>query len=190
MSRFFWSSNDPMGGFRTICPEKIGSSNHPMPLFNIYPTGPGWSSSIQPSNGLFFETMSRFFGSSNDPMGGFRTICPDFFGSSNHPMPIFNIYPTGPVWSSSIQPSNGLFFETMSRFFRVIQSFNASFQHISNRTSLEFIHPTIQWSIFRNYVPFFLGHPMIQWVVFEQYVPIFSGHPIIQCLFSTYIQQD
>merc|ERR1712112_149649 len=87
-------------------------------------------------------------------------------------MSLFNIYPTGPVWSSSIKPSNGLFFETMSRIFWVIQSSNVSFQHISNRTSLEFIHQTIQWSIFRNYVPNFLGHP------------------IIQCLFSTYIQQD
>ena len=63
----------------------------------------------------------------------------------------------------------------MSRFFRVIQSSNAYFQHISNRTSLEFIHPTIQWSIFRNYVPFFFGSNIKELGWRSPHPPIFDS---------------
>merc|ERR1711942_289425 len=125
---------------------------------------------VHPSNhpmAYFSNICPVFFGSSNDPMGGFRT-CPVFFGSSNDPMGLLNIYPTGPVWSSSIQPSNGLFFETMSRFFLG--------------------HPMIQWAVFEQYVPIFSGHPIIQclfstYIQQDQFGVHPSNHPMVY--FST-----
>ena len=130
-------SNHPTACFRTLCPDFFGSSNHPTVNFltictdfwggyptiqqgflHTYHTGPVCHPSIQPSNGLFFNTMSRFF-----------------WGHPIIQWVIFNIYHSGPVKHPSIQPSNGQFFKTMSLIFGSSNHPMDDFKHISFRTS-------------------------------------------------------
>ena len=92
---------------------------------------------------------------------------------------ILNIYHPGQVKNPSIHPSNGLFFNTMSRFFWVIQS--------SNRVFLTYIrlrpsecHPTIQQPVLEHYVQIFLDHPTIQRSIFNNMSRFFWGYPTIQ----------